>query len=543
MIANQSEQSILLTDDQIRQFIVDGYLVLESDLPRELHQRIYEQLSTSLYEESNPGNNILPRVGAFERILELPEVRGALTGILGKNYLLHPHRFCHPQETMADPGKSALDESYHQDSHSPLSRPHHHYPRYAMLLYYPQDTALEHGPTHLIPGSQYYPRLSQQDIQQGRPVAGQAGSLILIHFDIGHGAGVNLLRRTRFMMKFVFVRSEEPQGPSWNCQETGWQMPAAPEAPHSLESLWSHVWDWMHGRTDRFASIRKGATRHDGLSVSQLIDRLKSSCSLDDRLNACNALAALSAEGAAAITVLLECLSDAHGALRLNAAYALAAMGKVAVDPLLNHLQEIGREKANTSDSPGEWDEGFTPMEEAAHGLAAIGTPAVTALVETLGHDDEWVRINAAFALGEMGCQAETAVESLVSCLDDPSHRVVRTAADALGCIRRNAAVAVPALCRLLREDHPRWRQSLRRDWNGQDQARVNAAMALCRFDRDAASAEETLLQALHDPCGYVNLFALHALRRIDTNRAGEAVFRFLETRCWDPSITRTRMF
>ena len=346
------------------------------------------------------------------------------------------------------------------------------------------------------------------------------------------------------MTKFVFVRTEEPLGPSWNSQETWWQTPVASEAPHSLETLWSHVWDWMCGRPDRFASIRQGANQHAGLAAGQLIDRLKSSCSLDDRLSACNALAALSAEGTQAITTaLLECLGDAHGALRLNAAYALAAMGKVAVDPLLNHLQEISREKAETSESPGDWDEGFTPMEEAAHGLAAIGSPAVAALVEALGNDDEWVRINAAFALGEMGSWAETAVESLVSCLDDPSHCVVRTAADALGSIRRNATVAVPALCRLLWEDHPQWRQSLRRDWTGQDQTRVNAAMALCRFGQDAANAEESLLQALHDPCGYVNLFALHALRRIGTTRANEGVFRFLEARCWDPSITPTRMF
>ena len=52
-----------------------------------------------------------------------------------------------------------------------------------------------------------------------------------------------------------------------------------------------------------------------------------------------------------------------------------------------------------------------------------------------LQDESEWVRINAAFALGEMDSKAQEAVPNLVRCLDDDSHHVVRTAIDSLAYI------------------------------------------------------------------------------------------------------------
>ena len=87
---------ILLTDEQMREFIVNGYLVFEPTVPEGTHEACYERLNQIIDSELNPGNNILPRVPAMRHVLNAPEVRGALISVLGPNYLEHPHRYCHP---------------------------------------------------------------------------------------------------------------------------------------------------------------------------------------------------------------------------------------------------------------------------------------------------------------------------------------------------------------------------------------------------------------------------------------------------------------
>ena len=128
-------------------------------------------------------------------------------------------------------------------------------------------------------------------------------------------------------------------------------------------------------------------------------------------------------------------------------------------------------------------------MEDAAHALTAIGSPAVPALIKALASPSEWVRINASFALGELDSHAASAVSSLTACLSDDSHRVVRTATDALGSIRQNAPTFIPYINRLLMEDRANWHEEERRGWTIQDQVRTNAAMAFTRLGKDAAGS------------------------------------------------------
>ena len=78
---------ILLTDEQMREFIVNGYLVFEPTVPEGTHEACYERLNQIIDSELNPGNNILPRVPAMRHVLNSPEVRGALISVLGPNYL------------------------------------------------------------------------------------------------------------------------------------------------------------------------------------------------------------------------------------------------------------------------------------------------------------------------------------------------------------------------------------------------------------------------------------------------------------------------
>ena len=536
---------LLLTDEQMRQYIVDGYVMLEPSVPDELHETIRRRLTEVLEVGSNPGNNVLPRVPEMRHILNSPEVRGALISALGEGYIEHPHRYCHHLAPVTDPDPEPevkLAANCHQDSYTPLGRPRQHYSRFARIMYYPQDTPIELGPTHAIPGTQFHKRLTDEDRAQAIPMVGKAGTVSLTHFDVGHAAGVNLLNQPRDMVKFIYVRGSEPIAPSWDCQDLQWQNPAAIETPYNLELVWSHMWDWLCGKRDRYESFRNNGSQSTKNGLSQYIAALARDRDLVERLRAAYGLAGLGSDAAEAIPALVAMLENDHQAARVAAIYTLGAIGEPAVAPLMDSLDAAGR-REDVHPVPEPWNEGAISMEDAAHALTAIGSPAVPALTEALDASSEWVRINASFALGELDSHAASAVSKLTERLSVDSHRVVRTATDALGSIRQNVQTFIPHISGLLTGDRGDWHEEERRGWTIRDQVRMNAAMAFTRLAKDAAGAEEVLFHALDDPCGHVGAFAMDALRRLDSPAARQAVMAYLEAQRWDESITADRQF
>jgi HEAT repeat protein len=486
----------LLDDAQVRRFLTDGYLLLNTDVPAAMHETIYSKIQRVLNEEGNPGNNILPAVPELQQVLDSPTVRGALASVLGPNYVLHPHRFVHNNEpgeqTAEGPrvGKgSATFVGWHQDSHSPLSRPRHHYPRYAMVLYYPQHTPPEMGPTQIIPATQLHRRISDDDYERGFQASGPAGTCVLLHFDLAHGGSLNIAERTRYMAKFVFVRTEEPVAPSWDCRSDRWETPTDHQSPHDQSVIWSHLWDWMSGR-------------------------LPSPCT---------------AVEAAAIPELLTQM-DGDEYARQNAIYTLAACGAAAVGPLTADLE---RRQENL------WNESAITMESSAYALAAIGSVAVPALTALLENANEWTQINALFALGEMGPQAADAAPAIVQKLASPSSAIVRTALDALGQIGAPESLALPAIQKLLCTDHPDWQKPLYRAWTAQNQVRTNAIQALLRLGWKSAAVEQAIAAALNDPCGYVTGFGIEGLLRIGTPTALQAAVNSLRAHRWDNTLQK----
>ena len=172
-------EPILLIDEQMREFIVNGYLVLEPTVPEGTHEACYRKLSESIDSELNPGNNILPRVPEMRHILNAPEVHGALISVLGPDYLEHPHRYCHPLKPVGkvptpEEAEARVRKNCHQDGYTPMGHPRQHYLRYARIMYYPQDSPVEVGPTHVIPGTQFNRGLTDEDRAQVVPVVWRA---------------------------------------------------------------------------------------------------------------------------------------------------------------------------------------------------------------------------------------------------------------------------------------------------------------------------------------------------------------------------------
>ncbi|MDE0225114.1 MAG: HEAT repeat domain-containing protein [Gammaproteobacteria bacterium] len=529
---------IKLTDEQVRRFICDGVILLDSSLPPEYHQDIFEKMEWSNRQEFNMGNNVLPRIAELQELLDDPVIHGAVQSVLGDDYMLHPHRYMHANEPLAEADRSleltgfeyqppvgegsTANSGWHQDGQCPLGRFRHHVPRIAMIIYFPQDTPAMRGPTRVIPGTHLHALLFESDFPFG--LVGdhiKAGTCMLTAFDIAHGALSNRTDSSRYMFKFCYLRTRNPTGPSWDGGEVGWQAPEARLAQFEHTRTWSYIWDWMRG-APRFAS------RTDEVSsdVEKWIGKL----------------------------------NGADQKARLEAIYELAAMGAEAIGPLRESLLQFAglereippvydpyrrkRERFTPDDEDRlvrRWNDGAVVPQDEAYALGAMGEVAMQPLIELLGHDDPWIKINAAFALGEIGEPAACAMPALARLLRHELPQVARASLDAMAFIGTDTRVALPAIRKLLTVNNPGWQEpSPRAGWTGENQARFNAMCALLNSDIPVEELDDVLVASLDDETGYVHAMALEALteRRAGEDRAGlRRALDYLMTHRWDHTL------
>ncbi|GIX05722.1 MAG: hypothetical protein KatS3mg115_0125 [Candidatus Poribacteria bacterium] len=405
---------ILFTDEQMRQFLTHGYVILQSTLPAEIHAEIYEQLERVFAEEGNPGNNVLPRVPAIQQVFDDPVVHGAFVSVLGEDYLMHPHRHCHRSPKGRDGG-------WHKDSYWGYRKVRHHRSRWAMAFYYPQDVPPEIGPTGIYPGTQYHDSRNFSPEESGVNALGSSGLVVIIHYDIWHRATANRLDKTRYMLKFEFARLDEPTAPSWDNQEADWRLPED-LPPYRHEALWESLWTWIRGEQPRFQSGGNG-------DLKGLAKRLSDESEVA-RLNAAYELARY---GDRAVGPLADALwSEAPLTVRA-AAYGLAAIGEPALEALTSALRS-GSEETRT---------------HAAFALGEIGpaaAPAAEALAEALQDESTTVRRHAAEALGIVRRPSSRTVPPLIQALDDPDDQTRFNAVLSLARIGAEAHEALPAL-------------------------------------------------------------------------------------------------
>ena len=490
-----------LTDAQMRDFIVNGYLTVKTDLPRSFHETIYRKTQEYTEKEGNLGNNILPRVPELQAIFEEPAVRGAFTSILGENYAMHSHRHPHRNNPHSD------GQGFHKDSYWGYQKVRHHCPRWAMAFYYPQDSPLEIGPSAVLPGTQYYDTRITKNNDGELAVSGEAGTITIIHFDLWHRGTANLTDKTRYMMKFQFIRMDAPQTPEWNVTDPHWKLEDSNPSMPKHQGTWRHVWNWMAGESNGHSpqTANGNLTKH--------IEALN-----DDntaiRSRAADEMGMLGESAAEAIPYLIQALCDVYEPVRLNAAYALGAIGKPAVPHLIETL--------------GVDDQIMRRM--AAYALAAVGAPAVPALSEALRHTEDAVRIEATYALAQIGTDAEPAIPALMERAKDENDEVRRYLAEAFGGIGPAAAPAVPVLCDILASDDD-------------GHARFEAALALAQIGPAASDAVPVLAHSFADENRYVRDNAVLALKRIDTPEAESALFDYLLMARWCPITNRESTF
>ena len=408
------DKTYLLADDQMRHFIVNGYVIVNTDLPASFHDFIYEQTEIVFEKEGNPGNNLLPRIPEIQAVFDDKWVIGGLTSVLGEDYYMQPHRHAHFNQPKSE------GQQMHQDSGKEWS----HHTRRLLVFYYPQDTPVELGPTAIAPGSYYYNTPDGATASNEFPVCGKAGTVAIVNYDLWHRAMPNRTDKNRYMMKFLFARMSEPQSPSWNSEKTEWdQSELIGNGIH--QKMFQHVWDWHYGK-------KNGDMPSNGRSMESVPELIEAMGNNSESIGL-SAAYALSGFGESVVPALMEAFGDESEAIRRNAYYALSAMGTPAVDPLVGSLGHLNSQVRET----------------AAEALGDIGSPAqaaVPALVAALEDESERVRFHAAEALGTVNQQESTAIPALSAALRDENERVRQDAALALARIGPHAADAVSAL-------------------------------------------------------------------------------------------------
>ena len=536
----------LLSDAAVRRFIVDGYVQVQAELPEAVHRAIFEKTdaifskirSPEVEWAYNPLNNVLPVVPELQRIMDAPQVRGALTSLLGRNYVMLPHRHCHPnfaKPAAAGSNGRRLIMGIHKDGHAGGQKPRHRVPRWAILFYYPQECPDEQGPTVIVPRSHYQhnlarrgdpdPLLTLTPHDSGTyglpehyihrtmvPLTGGLGAVSIMHFDVGHSVIENLAQQHRYGQKFVFMRTEEPAAPTWDNRTADWEQPDVRAIPDH-EILWTYVWNWMRGAADRFQ--RGPGERGQRLTAGALIDRLQEPVA-EHRLQAANELGFLrgaGGDGEAVVAALVRALRDDYEPVRLNAAYALGAVGAPAQAPLLELLA--------ADEAFYEFDP-VTHVSIAAHALGAMGAAAVAPLAERLTAAGEHTRAWAAYALGEIGRPAAGALPRLLAAAGDPAPNVRRHALSAIGIIAAPADGIEEALLeRLQREPESELRQYV--------------LQALFRIGPTGGAGIAALAAALDDADGYVGAYAAEQLFRTGTPDAYAALVPYLRGQRWFP--------
>lgn len=278
-----------LSREQLAFFVQHGYLVLRPTVAggADLHTAIFEGASR-LDADDELGNNCLPLLPELREVLAAPELRGALSTLLGEDYVLMPHRHCHLQDA-GSPG-----QPFHRDSYFSFEQFRHHLPMEVMVNYYPQPVRPQMGPTALLPGSHYHRGTRFRGAMEFQPggwgdaleeelmTTDEPGVCVVMHYHLWHRAtnrdldGPLPQLPPRWMFKLQFRRvmpfRAEDSARLLPCQAaagtnpyaalcisgSGCELPALLQAVkrdartawiESHASIWAAVWAALTGET------------------------------------------------------------------------------------------------------------------------------------------------------------------------------------------------------------------------------------------------------------------------------------------------------
>jgi HEAT repeat protein len=323
------------------------------------------------------------------------------------------------------------------------------------------------------------------------------------------------------MLKFEFARMKNPEGPSWAHRDPAWRLNDLPSL--DMSALWKRQWAWLLNAPANDAG--QGAAAERMLADLEHADPRR-------RLQAINAAASSPASARAALGRLALLVEDEIDPISLDAAYAMASAGSEATGALIQVI--LAHDGPHVPEREAyEIPVDFVVNEEriaraATYGLVEVGSAAVPALMALLANGQARARKLAVFALGEIAATSGAVEAALVSATRDPEPTVRLMAVEGLGW-KPATKSTVAALTQALGD--------------AEADVRFCAAFSLAQLGPDAAAAVPALKRSLKDLNRYVPGYAVEALERIGSPQAMKALLPFLKSARWCPMTTPASIY
>ena len=195
-----------LPDREVIKFCREGYLWLESVVPREVTDRVLEFLRD--LADPTQANQLLQEDWFVEGLVLNPETIGAVRSLLGANFGLPPFMANHM-------GKCPEPEplGWHVDG----GNMHTFALNYLQVFCLMQDTTVEMGPTEILPGSHFLLGQSALVARYGairgaRKCVGPAGTVFITCYPIWHRRyKATATDCVRHLLKYNYFRNSPPQ--------------------------------------------------------------------------------------------------------------------------------------------------------------------------------------------------------------------------------------------------------------------------------------------------------------------------------------------
>jgi hypothetical protein len=237
----------LLTSLQMAEFVHNGYLTFDELIPKDVCEELYRYIDTHPIERAVAPGPLSeawhPDHPCHKAYVANPGMQGILHSLVGPNCRYDHH---HPHKTTP---KSSHKQGLHQDAEYDT--------RFGsfdiQISIFPQDTPVELGGTRFLPGS-HFRRVYVQEVSRYDNVRGmvqcvcKAGTVVVWHHNLWHGAQPNLGDINRYMVK-LRVNPTVRQQLLWNTADL------ADPAIHGWMNR-AHAWWGVEGRLEMINKIR-----------------------------------------------------------------------------------------------------------------------------------------------------------------------------------------------------------------------------------------------------------------------------------------------
>ena len=348
---------------------------------------------------------------------------------------------------------------------------------------------------------------------------------MMIHYDIWHRKMKNLTELKRFMVKFEFIRMQQPKGITWNN-----------ESPNSINEfdlnsvnyhpIWKSQLEWISGKKIKsFGLNQKSLVNDNGLN-----HKLKSNDKkvIIEALNNSFCQHKLTNH---TLDLIENLAMHEDEYISLSACYSLAYHGMIGIKKLINLMHS--NDGDNVDDARCFIDEGQKSELEmicrnAAHGLVSCNINCIDELLKAYEDGQNRLKKYVCFILGEISLNSKKVLDTLRSgCIEeDPAIRL--NAVEALG-LKKCRDKEILVIETLLRDKD--------------DEVRFNAALALARNGKRSKSATDSLAKSLTDPNRYVYGYALEALDRIDSKKSDAYLKKYLKITRYCPYTSTNSLF